>query len=128
MKPDLSCSIEAVGPDGEVIDGGGSVMYGADDGEVRIDFSVTNPSSVRSGQFWLRPCVRVNGIKALDPPVEMMNLEPGESWTHEFSQAFGGGTEEWRASILVDINDFVDESDEHNNRAELSFTVQPSSP
>lgn len=58
----------------------------------------------------------------------MMSLAAGESWTHEFTQAVAGPSEEWRASILVDINDFVDESDERNNRAALSFTALRSAP
>ncbi len=126
VKPDLACSIEGVGPDGKPIADGGSVTYGPGDGDVRISFVITNPSSVRSGQFWLRPCVRVNGQKVYDPTVEMINLDPGESWSHEFDRPFGGTTEEWQASILVDINDFVDESDERNNHGYLSFTAQSS--
>ncbi len=126
MKPDLSCSIDAVGPDGKPIGDGDFVTYGPDDSGVRINFTVSNPSEARSGQFWLRPCVRVDGNKAYDPPVEMMNLEPGESWTDEFSQPFGGSAERWEVSILVDINDFVDESNERNNRAALAFLARPS--
>jgi hypothetical protein len=128
VKPDITCSIEAVGPDGTPIDDGSSVTYGADEAVVRISFTAANLSSARSGQFWLRPCVRVNEAKAYDPPVEMMNLEPGESWTQEFSSAVSSPSEAWRASILVDINDFVDESDERNNRASLSFTALRSTP
>lgn len=57
-KPDITCSIEAVGPDGSPIGDGGSVTYGAGDAELRIRFNATNSASVPSGQFWLRPCVR----------------------------------------------------------------------
>ena len=126
VKPDLSCSIKAVGPEGQTIDDGGSVASGPDGSDVQINFVVTNPSSARSGQFWLRPCVRINGEKAYDPPVEMINLEPGGSWTHEFSGRTGAPVEEWRASLLADINDFVDESNERNNQAVLSFTTRAS--
>ena len=122
-KPDIRCSIEATGPDGSPVEDGGSATYGADDAVVRVTFTASNPTSVRSGQLWLRPCVRVNDAKAYDPPVEMMNLEAGESWSHEFSQAVADPSEEWRATLFVDINDFVDEADERNNRAALSFTA-----
>lgn len=122
-RPDLTCTIEAYDGEGDPIADGQSVSMLRGQ-EARLVFTASNDSPVRSGPFWLRPSARVNGEREYDPEVEMIDLQPGENHSYTFVRPVSHREEHWEALMLVDIGDFVDESDEHNNQARVCFTVE----
>lgn len=121
--PDLACTITATGPDSKPITNGGSVSTASGGAYATVTFHLTNKGAAGSGPFWLKRVVRINGSKMYDPPAEQLTLKAHETKHFPFSKTFLSPTEDWKATILADIGDFVDETDETNNKATFAFTV-----
>jgi subtilase family serine protease len=120
-KPDISCTISAIGPDGSIVNGASTSTASGGAGAT-VTFVVKNVGTAPTGSFWVMPTVKVNGTLFYNAATQV-TLAAGQSVTYSFHKVFWTPTEDWKASIIADPNDVVDESNETNNSAKFAFTA-----
>jgi hypothetical protein len=119
---DLKCSIKAVGPDGSTIPNGGSI-FGKPGNNVSVEFRATNDSK-ESTKFSWKGVVIYHGAKVQpEIPAAWITLKPAETKVvGKQTFALTMPQSDVKSRMLVDIGNFVVETDETNNVASLHFT------
>ena len=121
FQQDLACSIKAIGPQGQIPNGGSAAVSAH--GGATVEFWAKNNALV-PGKFMWKGVVYRDGQKVQpDPPAAWITLKAGELRKVGTQQvAFGYPSSQIEARMLVDIGNFIDETNESNNKANLKFT------
>ena len=119
---DLKCSIRAIGPDGSKIPDGGSI-FGPPNSKVTIEFRATNDSKESTKFFW-KGVVVYHGQKVQpEIPAAQITLNPAEQRLVGKQTIFLSVPQsKVESRMLVDIGNFVAETDETNNLAHHQFS------
>ena len=126
--PDASCLVRVLGPDGTTVpDGGGVLLSDA----ATIRYIIVNDSDRPMGPMTIVGRLFRNGIRFQPPgqsdvvPIQGLTLQPNQVWTreHVVNESFGPNGATYRATLLADIGNFVNEENEANNSASSSFTT-----
>jgi hypothetical protein len=121
-KPDIEVSITAFSDAAgtQPVSNGGSL---GNCGRAWFRFTIKNKGFATAKNFYYKMVVRKNDVKIYNPPAAQMTLNGGQSKSF-FVETPGGfipPSYELKALILGDIANFVNESNEANNKA--SFTL-----
>ena len=101
---------------------GGSTIF--DKSEVWLRFVVVNRGLGNAGRFTYKAVIYQNGVKTANPAAETIALESQQSKTLPLVKLnISGRGEQISARLIADIGNFVKETDEANNKMEMSFQV-----
>jgi hypothetical protein len=121
---DLTCTIKVTGANGQPIQNGGQDSTASGGAGAKFQFMIKNGGGVDSGPFSAVATVRRNGGKLQPGPFNgSLQLAPGQSKIIDYPVHYVSPTEDYKAQILVDTADSVDESNESNNQATFNFTA-----
>ena len=123
--PDIFCYVKALDQtNGKAIPDGG---LATNDASVVVRYVMANDSDLPMGPFTVTGSLWQDGVKINPNPIPALHLtlQPNELLKREFSIPDTSSTHShsYVAKILGDIGNFVNEEDEKNNLAKLSFTV-----
>lgn len=101
--------------------------------EVTVRYSLANDSHQIAGPLTVVGALYRDGVKVQPNgqsnvvPAQQITLQPGQVWSkeHHLSESLGPGvTHLYTASLLGDVGNFVNEEDEKNNRAKITFSFE----
>jgi hypothetical protein len=127
--PDVNCWIKLVTPvTGKEIHGEG--IIDDDYQKIVVRYVIANDSHLPAGPLMVVGALYKDGVKIGsngDPnvvPAQINTLQPNTIWKKEWtivtdSASFG----QYKASILADVGNFVNEEEEANNKAQRSFAI-----
>ncbi|MGQ0777923.1 MAG: hypothetical protein ACT4NY_26525 [Pseudonocardiales bacterium] len=99
--------------------------------EVTVRYSIANDSHQTAGPMTVVGVLRRDGVRVQPNgqsnvvPVQQITLQPGRVWSreHHLTEIFySSGMHLYSASLLGDVGNFVNEEDEQNNRAKMTFS------
>ncbi len=91
---------------------------------VWVRFSIKNNGLDDAGKFTSKAVIYHNGIKMTDPVTETMTIESLQSKTLPMVRLnTAGRAGRINAVLLADLGNFVKETNESNNKIEMSFNV-----
>ncbi len=95
-----------------------------DKSAVWMSFTVKNKGLGNAGKFTFKALVYQNGARAVDPAAETITLESHQSRTLPMVRVNTlGRSEKISARMIADIGNFIKETNEANNKMEMSIKV-----
>jgi hypothetical protein len=119
MPPDIEVMVEAFDAQGKSIKNGN---YIGDDTGSSVRFTIKNNSNTPTGNFTYKMVATNGTTKIYDPPAAQLSLNAKEVKVFpmvKLSHALKHN--DIAARILADIGNFVKESNESNNKAEINY-------
>ncbi len=121
--PDVHCWVKLVSSD-KVISDGSQMNEGT---TVAVRYVVANDSHVPAGPLTVVGALYQDETKIVSPgvpnvvPAQQITVQPNAIWKKEFVVKDNGT---YRAKMIVDVGNFVNEEDENNNVAQTTFSIR----
>ena len=126
--PDVSCVIKVINNfDGKTLPSGGTIF--GQPGEATVRYVVINDSDKLAGPLTVVGSLFRNNLRVQPNgqpnvvPAQQITLQPKQMWKQEFSVSEFNSSPSYRASMLVDVGNFVNEDDETNNSVKTTFQI-----
>ena len=87
-------------------------------------FTVSNKGLAKADRFTFKAVIYQNGAKAMDPAAETITLEANQTKALPMMKMDTlGRSEQISARMIADLGNFVKETNESNNKMEMSFQI-----